>query len=110
MSLSTGTKNKSEAEKIRTRFIADRDKGVLATSGNTTVSEFAEKWLERQPHLTANTVRTYRQELGYAMKIIGSKKLSAVKPATIKDMFAVLAQQPVKVGTKLEGRDRKSVV
>ncbi len=96
----SGTKaTKTEAEKERARVITDHDRGVLASADQTTLAEYAKKWLERQKHLRTNTKRMYESELGYILKHLGTKKLRDLRPKGIKDALEKLATEEMSEGS-----------
>jgi integrase len=96
----SGTKpTKSEAEKERARVITDHDRGVLASADQTTLAEYAKKWLERQKQIRTNTKRMYEMELGYILKHLGAKKLRDLRPKGIKDALEKLATEEMSKGS-----------
>ena len=90
----TGRANsKTLAQTAMTQALADHARGLLAAPEGITVGDYAEKWLGRQKHLSANSLRAYRGELEYALNYIGKVRLREVRPAQIKDLMVKLSEQ-----------------
>ena len=86
---STKTAAMGELARVRTDF----ERGVLASADKTTFEKFANKWRERQKHLSPNTRRMYTHDLGYTFKIIGAMKLKDIRPTHLKAMLEQLSNQ-----------------
>ncbi|WP_041230733.1 tyrosine-type recombinase/integrase [Deinococcus peraridilitoris] len=91
--LSGVANSKREAQKALRDRLTDRDRGLLASADSITVADFAERWLSRQTQARARSVALYRQELGYALALIGSMKVKDVRARHLKDALTVLSKQ-----------------
>ena len=85
--------DKSSAEKELSRVVTEKERGTLANPDRVTVREYAQTWLERQTSVRPQTLRLYRCELEYALKLIGDKQLRTVTYKTITDTLTALSQQ-----------------
>ncbi len=90
--------SKTLAQTAMTQALADQARGLLAAPESMTVSEYAEKWLSRQKHLSANSLRAYRGELEYTLQHIGKARLRDVRPAHLKDLMVKLSEQVMASG------------
>jgi integrase len=81
-----------------TQARADYLRGILADPDNITVSEYAGKWLARQKGVRSISRLAYQGDLRYALEIIGSLKVRAVKPLHIREMLSTLADKEMKSG------------
>jgi integrase len=82
---------KTLAKRALEKAQADRDRGLLATPGRVTVSEFAETWLKRQEGLSTRSIATYRKEISYALEHIGKMKVKDVRAPHLKTLMGTLA-------------------
>ncbi|WP_424949674.1 tyrosine-type recombinase/integrase [Deinococcus sp.] len=89
---------KTLAQSAMTQALADQARGLLAAPESITVSEYADKWLSRQKHLSANSLRAYRGELEYALCHIGKVRLRDVRPAHLKDLMVKISEQVMASG------------
>ena len=102
--------SKTLAQTAMTQALADQARGLLAAPESMTVSEYAEKWLGRQKHLSANSLRAYRGELAYALQHIGKARLRDVRPAHLKDLMVALSEQVMAQGQMMAPRTQGKVL
>ena len=102
--------SKTLAQTAMTQALADQARGLLAAPESMTVSEYAEKWLGRQKHLSANSLRAYRGELAYALQHIGKARLRDVRPAHLKDLMVTLSEQVMAQGQMMAPRTQGKVL
>ena len=102
--------SKTLAQTAMTQALADQARGLLAAPESMTVSEYAEKWLSRQKHLSANSLRAYRGELEYALQHIGKARLRDVRPAHLKDLMVSLSEQLMAQGQMMAPRTQGKVL
>ena len=102
--------SKTLAQTAMTQALADQARGLLAAPESMTVSEYAEKWLGRQKHLSANSLRAYRGELAYALQHIGKARLRDVRPAHLKDLMVTLSEQLMAQGQMMAPRTQGKVL
>ena len=93
LSVSGRADSKTQAQTVMTQALADHARGLLAAPESITVSDYADKWLNRQKHLSANSLRAYRGELDYALQYIGKVRLRDVRPTHLKDLMVKLSEQ-----------------
>jgi len=76
----TGVSDRNEARKIRTRFLAELEKGVLPGERAEWKLKDAEKWWieHRTPRLAPGTLNSERYRLQWIAKTIGNKRLCEI--------------------------------
>lgn len=80
-----------EAEKKRAELLGALEEGLAVRAADkTTFEEYAEDWLENRVvmgEIAASTAETYKTTLQSIYPHLGSMKLKAIKPTTIKKMY-----------------------
>ena len=82
---------RTDAEKVRTRLLSEKDIGTLAAPSKTTLNDYLDEWLVKAvaPRVRAATLEEYRATLGrYVRKTLGKKKLEKIKPTDIQGIYA----------------------
>lgn len=77
-------------------------KGLVAKKDGRTFGEFAKEWLERKIRSgkARATVRGYTMDIGYALPVLGSLKLQALKPTHIRKLLDGLVAEGYSVRTQ----------
>lgn len=84
---------KQAAEKaVRTALVA-HEEGDLQAPDSITVARYAEVWLTRLTGARPRTLALYRQELGYALAVIGGERIQKITAGTMKDLIASLSRR-----------------
>lgn len=88
------SETKTGAEKAMRAALVDHARGDLQEPESITVAKYSEVWLSRftEPETSPRTVALYRQELGYALAIIGQERVQKVTTASLKDLVAQLSK------------------
>jgi integrase len=87
-----------QAEVAKSQAIADYSRGLLGASEVITLSEYVQRWLDRQRDIRASTKRGYKIDLNYALHHLGKMKVKDIRPHHIKDCLTKLSQQKMKGG------------
>lgn len=74
------------------------DEGDLQAPDTITVAQQAEIWLNRLTKVKPRTLALYRQELDYALAVIGQLRIQKVSSAILKDLVAALSRQEMAGG------------
>jgi integrase len=89
------TDTKEQAENALTQAKSDNLRGILASSDQVTLSEYADRWL-KQIDVREVTRDTYKHELNLVMPMLGKKRLKDLKPTDIKNALTKLANTSAK--------------
>ncbi|CAM3967432.1 tyrosine-type recombinase/integrase [Deinococcus marmoris] len=87
------SRTKTGAEKAMRSAIVAHGEGELQAPESITVAQQAELWLNRLPKVKPRTLTLYRQELDYALAVIGEQRIQKVSTATLKELVAALSRQ-----------------
>ena len=86
----TYAKSHEEARRKLTEALADRDRGLTYDSGNVTVKEYLERWLEDSVHASvkASTYQSYSSLVkNHVCPTLGGTKLAALTPAHVQALY-----------------------
>lgn len=89
---------KTGARQAMQAALVDHKRGDLQAPDTIIVAQYAEIWLNRLTKARPRTLALYRQELNYALRVIGHEKVQHVSTATLKDMVADLSRQEMAGG------------
>ncbi|GGL77983.1 site-specific integrase [Deinococcus aerolatus] len=89
---------KTGAVKAMRAALVAHEQGDLQDPNTITVARYAEVWLNRLTTARPRTLALYRQELGYALAIIGGERVQKVTVATMKDLVAGLSRREMAGG------------
>lgn len=48
------------------------------------------KWLKRQRNVEPRTIKNYTVELGFAVEVLGKKRMHDIRPTMVQDALATL--------------------
>jgi len=88
-----------EAEKQYALFVAEIEKGQVASSGKMTLKDFISIWLEKhaQRQLAPKTALRYKQLLNlWIIPALGHIRLDKLKPPQILDFYANLTEEGIR--------------
>ncbi|QFP75409.1 hypothetical protein [Deinococcus sp. AJ005] len=91
-------RTKTGAEKAMRAALVAHDEGDLQAPDTITVERQAEIWLRRRQAVEPRTLALYRQELDYALVVIGQQRIQKVSTATLKDLVAALNRKEMAAG------------
>jgi len=94
-----GARNKGDAERYRTKLLADMDKGDLVVPKRVTVAQFVERWRESAyPSIAPNTRDAYTSAINALVNHLGARQLSGLDREDI-DRWRAAMQQTMKDST-----------
>jgi integrase len=86
----------TDAEKVRTRLLGERDGGRLSVRPRTTLNDYLDAWLETtaKPSVRARTLEDYTATLQrYVRPHLGDVRVSRLTPVTVRAMLVKLREQ-----------------
>ncbi|MFK7603868.1 hypothetical protein ACI3L1_16830 [Deinococcus sp. SM5_A1] len=88
--------SKKSAHDDMNKVQSDYSRGLIGEPDRITVEDFAAHWLRRQYDVTARTSKKYGQELEYALKHIGDRRLQDVRLHHLENVVAILAARKMR--------------
>ncbi|MDU2065507.1 MAG: tyrosine-type recombinase/integrase [Sporomusaceae bacterium] len=95
-------KNQREAEKQYALFIAEIEKGQIASSGKMTLNQYFDYWKEHyaSTNLEATTLNTYDHAFKRISAALGQKRLDKIEPIHLNSFFTKLQGTVSHLATK----------
>ena len=93
---------KSEARKVLTSMLRDRDLGLLAEPSYRTLNEYLDHWLDAaaKPRLQASTFQEYKRQLGrYVREPLGNQRLTSITPVAIQRLYGSMTEKGLSART-----------